>query len=149
MNKVIAIATVLFLGFMITVLPSYAGQLPGTQIPKILECKASLNLSDAQVKKLENTQKTAQARMDEAKNQADIRLAEIEKFTSNWTDMNSVAVLALIKEYFNFQTAYRTAEMEAVIQARAILTMEQLTRFQQLVSIESLMLRMDQNLASR
>lgn len=149
MNKAIAIATILFLGMMMAALPSNAGQTPGTQISKILEYKTTLNLTGSQVKKLEIVQKTAQQKMDEAKFQAGIRLSEIEKFTSNWTEMNSVAVLGLIKEYFKFQTDYKTAEMEAIIQARAILDMDQLARFQQLVSIESLMLEMEQNLASR
>jgi hypothetical protein len=149
MNKAIAIATVLFLGMMMAALPSNAGQIQGTQISKIIEYKTSLNLSASQVKKLEIVQKVAQQKMEEAKLQAGIRLTEIEKFTSNWTEMNSVAVLGLIKEYFKYQTDLKTAEMEAIIQARAILDLDQLARFQQLVSIESLMLRMDKDLAIR
>jgi hypothetical protein len=147
MKSVIAITTVLFLGLLMTAVPSYAGQAPGTHIAKILEYKGSLNLSDSQVKKLEIIQNTTKQKMDEAKFQADIRLDEIEKFTSNWTEMNSVAVLGLIKEYFQYQTDFKTAEMLAIIQARAILDMDQLTRFQQLVMIESLMLDMEHGLA--
>jgi hypothetical protein len=149
MKKVTVITTLFFLGFLMATLPSSAGQVQGNQITKILEYKASLNLTGSQVKKLELVQKTAQQRMDDAKFQADIRLTEIEKFTSNWTEMNSVAVLGLIKEYFKYQTDFKTAEMEAVIQARAILDMNQLTRFQQLVSIDSLMLEMEPGLASK
>jgi hypothetical protein len=149
MKRVIAITALIFLGYMMVAIPSYAGQTPGTQISKILDYKASLNLTTSQVKKLEIVQKTAQQKMDEAKFQSGIRLNEIEKFTSNWTNMNSVAVLSLIKEYFKYETDYRTAEMEAIIQARAILDMNQLTQFQQLVSIESLMLNMEHGVASR
>jgi hypothetical protein len=149
MNKVIAISTVIFLGVMLAAIPCNAGQAQGTQISKIIEYKITLNLSDSQVKKLEIVQKTAQQKMEQAKFQAGIRMNEIEKFTSNWTEMNSVAVLGLIKEYFKFQTDYKTAEMEAIIRARAILDMDQLARFQQLVSIESLILKMEQDLASR
>jgi hypothetical protein len=149
MKKVIAITAVIFLGYMLAAIPSNAGQTPGTQISKILDYKSSLNLTQSQVKKLELIQKTAQQRMDEAKFQSGIRLNEIEKFTSDWTNMNSVAVLSLIKEYFKYETDYRTAEMEAIIQARAILEMDQLAKFQQLVSIESLMLNMENGVASR
>jgi hypothetical protein len=149
MKRVTAITTMFFLGFLMATLPSSAGQVPGTQISKILEYKASLELTSSQVKKLELVQKTAQQKMDDSKFQADIRLNEIEKFTSNWTEMNSVAVLGLIKEYFKYKTDFKTAEIEAVIQARAILDMNQLTRFQQLVSIETLMLGMEQGVASR
>jgi hypothetical protein len=147
MKSVIAITTVLFLGLLMTAVPSYAGQAPGTHIAKILEYKGSLNLSDSQVKKLEIIQNTTKQKMDEAKFQADIRLDEIEKFTSNWTEMNSVAVLGLIKEYFQYQTDFKTAEMLAIIQARAILSMDQLTQFQQLVMIESLMIDMEHGIA--
>ncbi len=149
MKRAIAITTVVFFGLLAAASASHAGQIPGSQISKILENKATLNLTDSQVKKLEIVQRTAQQKMDEARFQADIRLTEIEKFTSDWTAMNSVAVLALIKEYFDFQTASKTAEMESIIQARAILSMDQLSRFQQLVSIQTLMLEMDQDLASR
>jgi hypothetical protein len=149
MKKVTVITTLFFLGFLMATIPGNAGQTPGNQITKILEYKASLELTNSQVKKLELVQKTAQQKMDDAKFQADIRLTEIEKFTSNWTEMNSVAVLGLIKEYFKYQTDFKTAEMEAVIQARAILDMNQLTRFQQLVSIDSLMLQMEPGLASK
>jgi hypothetical protein len=147
MKKVIAITTVMFLGFLMTATPSSAGQAPGTQIAKILEYKESLKLTDSQAKKLEIIQNTTKQKMDEAKFQADIRLNEIEKFTSNWTEMNSVAVLSLIKEYFQYQTDFKTAEMQAIIQARAILSMDQLTQFQQLVMIESLMLDMEHGMA--
>jgi hypothetical protein len=149
MKKAIVISTVFFLGMMMTAISSNAGQAAGTQISRIIEYKTTLSLTDSQVKKLEIVQKTAQQKMDEAKFQAGIRLSEIEKFTSNWTNMNSVAVLGLIKEYFKYQTDYKTAEMEAIIRARAILDMDQLARFQQLVSIEGLMLKMEQDLAAK
>jgi len=146
MRSAIAIAIASLLIFTAV---SLAGDLPCTPVAKIIDYKASLTLTDSQIKKLELVEKTAQAKMVEAKAQAEIRLAEIEKFTSNWTNMNSIAVLSLIKEYYGFMTACKTAEMEAIIRARAILDSTQLNKFQQLVSIESLMLDMEQDLASR
>jgi hypothetical protein len=150
MKKVMAISTLLFLGLLLAAQPSDAGQAnDGNQVAKILELKSSLSLTDSQVKKLEQVQKNAQARMNEAWSQSQIRLAEIERFSSDWTNMNSVAVMSLIKEYFKFLTDYKTAELEAVIQARSILAMDQLRKFQQLVSIESLMISMENQLAAR
>jgi hypothetical protein len=149
MKKGIVITTLLFLGLLMTAMPSGAGQDPGCQISKIIDYKTSLNLTDSQIKKLEQVQQNVQARMAEAKRQADIRLGEIEKFSSNWTEMNSVAVMDLIKEYYKFLTDYKTAELEAVIRARAILNIDQLTKFQQLASIETIMIRMQDKLASR
>ncbi len=143
------IIVILSLGLLLTALPSHAvEQSQGTAVAKIIACKASLNLSDSQVKKLEIVDRTAVEKMTQAKNQAEIRLNEIEKFTSNWTNMNSMAVNSLIKEYYDFMADYKSAEVQAIIRARAILDVEQLTKFQQLVSIQTLMLNMEQDLAS-
>jgi hypothetical protein len=127
----------------------FAGDLPKTQISQILENKMSLGLSDSQVKKLEVVERTAQQKMLEARGQADIRMTEIEKFTTNWNNMNGVAVLGLVKEYFKFMTDFKSAEVEAIIRAREVLDSNQLIRYQQLVSIQSLMVKMERELAVR
>jgi hypothetical protein len=126
-----------------------AGDLPKTQVSTILENKAVLSLTEAQVKKLERVERNAQEKMLQARAQADIRMTEVEKFTGDWDNMNGIAVLELVKEYFKYMTEYKTAEVEAIIQARAILESEQLAKFQQLASIQSLMVKMEQNLAVR
>lgn len=141
--------TILMIVSMAAASVSFAGEKPQTQVSKVLELKGSLNLTQSQVKKLEVVERTAEQKMIEAKAQADIRLNEIEKFTSDWTNMNSIAVMTLIKEYYKFMTDYKTAELEAVLRARAILDSTQLSKFQQLVSIESLMLKMESDLALR
>jgi hypothetical protein len=106
-------------------------------------------LTNSQVKKLTIIENTAREKMASARLQADIRLQEIERFTSNWTNMNGTAVRGLIKEYYAILTQYKTAELNAIIQARAILEYEQLSKFQQLESIEPLRLDMEQELALR
>jgi hypothetical protein len=149
MKKFIALTALLFLGLLMTAIPSCADQASGTQISKIIEYKATLGLTDSQVKKLDLVQRTAQQKMDEAKGQADIRLTEIERFTSNWSDMNSIAVMSLIKEYFGYLANYKSAELEAIIRARAILSMDQLNKFQQIVSIQTMILKMEPGLAAK
>lgn len=133
---------------LISAVPVFAGNLPTTQVSKILDHKTALNLTDAQVKKLEQINKNAVEKMVEAQGQANIRLQEIEKFTSNWTSMNGTAVRQLVAEYYNFMAAYKTAEVDAILQARAILKNDQLTKYQQLASIDALMIYMENELAS-
>lgn len=128
---------------------SFAGNLPVTQLTTILDNKQSLALTDSQVKKLEIVEKLTQQKMIEAKVQADIRLSEIERFTSNWTNMNTQSVGSLVKEYFGYLEDYKMAELDAIIKARAILEYDQLSKFQQLVSIQTLMLHMETELATR
>jgi hypothetical protein len=128
---------------------SFAGDLPKTQIAQILENKTSLGLTDSQVKKLGQVERNAQQKMLESKAQADIRMAEIEKFTSDWSNMNGVAVMGLIKEYFKYMTDYKSAEVEAIIRAREVLDSDQLIKYQQLASIQSLMVKMEKELAAR
>lgn len=142
------IIMILGLGLMLMALPIHASEPAGNQISKIISYKTSLGLTDSQVKKLEIINKTDQQKMIQAKAQAEIRQNEIEKFSSNWTDMNSIAVMSLIKEYYAYMADYKTAEIDAIIKARAILNLDQLNRFQQLVSIETLMLHMETRLAS-
>ena len=145
-RKALGIAMAMVMIFAIT---SMAVDLPKTQVSKILEYKTSLALTDSQIKKLEIVEKTTQQKLMDAKVQADIRLAEIEKFTSNWTDMNSIAVQSLVKEYYDFMANYKIAELEAIIKARTILEVNQLSKFQQLVSVESMMIHMEAELAIR
>ena len=139
---------IISLGLMLMALPIHASEPAGNQITKIIGYKTSLGLTDSQVKKLEIVNRTAQEKMIQAKTQAEIRQNEIEKFSSNWTDMNSMAVMSLIKEYYAYMADNKTAEIEAIIKARAILNLDQLNKFQQLVSIEALMLHMETRLAS-
>lgn len=139
--------TILALGLLLlTVAAASAGNLPVTQVARILEYKSSLKLDDSQIKRLEIVSKNAVEKMIEAKGQANIRLIEIEKFTSNWTNMNGTAVRGLIKEYYQFMAEYKSAEVNAILQARSILSYEQLTKFQQLASIETLMIDMETRL---
>ncbi len=139
--------TIITLGLLLLLAAAAsAGNLPVTQVTQILEHKSSLELSDSQIKRLEIISKNAVEEMIEAKGQANIRLMEIEKFTSNWTNLNGTAVRGLIKEYYKFMAEYKSAEVNAILQARAILSYEQLTKFQQLASIETLMIDMETRL---
>jgi len=144
MKRVMIILTVLM---MIAAISVNAGNLPTTQVVKILDHKASLDLTDSQVKKLEHINKNAVEKMVEAMGQANIRLQEIEKFTSDWTNLNGTAVRQLIQEYYNYMASYKAAEVNAIIQARAILKPEQLSKYQQLASIDALMIYMERDLA--
>ena len=143
------ITAILLAGFLLLALAASAGNLPETQVSQILKLHSSLELTESQVKKLKIIEDTAREKMTYARMQADIRLQEIEKFTSNWTNMNGTAVRGLIKEYYGFLTQYKTAELNAIVQARGILEYEQLNKFQQLESIKSLMLDMERDLALR
>jgi hypothetical protein len=145
MKKIIILTSAILLLFTIV---AQGGKLPSTNVSNILEHKSSLQLTDSQVKKLQIIENLAKQKMIEAKVQADIRLAEIEKFSSNWTSMNGVAMRALVNEYYDFLAKLKNAEVEAIIQARGILSAQQLRQFQQLASIEALMVKMDNNYVS-
>lgn len=134
---------------LILSLNASAGDICKANISQLLEYKDVLGLTDGQVKKLKLIQAKADQKMAEAKVQADIRMTEIERFTSDWTNMNGTAVRGLLKEYYEFLSEYKCAELNAICQARAVLDFKQLTKFQQLVSIESLMLNMESDLAMK
>lgn len=144
-----ALVSILVALILILAAPVLAGNPQKTPVASIIDHRASLGLTDSQVKKLQIIEDTAVQKMTDARVQADIRLSQIESFTSDWTNMNSLAVNSLVKEYFDFLSQVKAAELHAIIQARAVLKYEQLTRFQQLVSIESLILHMESELALR
>jgi len=146
MRSIVSMITIFVLTLTIS---ADAGSLHKTPVTKLIDHSATLGLTDSQVKKLRIIEDTAAQKMTEARLQADIRLTEIEKFTTDWTNMNGTAVRSLLKEYYEFLSQYKYAELNAIIQARSILDYNQLTRFQQLVSIESLILRMEDDLALR
>ena len=122
-------------------------QQPATAIDKILEYRSGLNLTDAQVRKWSTINATLTEKMVEAKHQADLRKQEIDEFTSNWSSMHGTAVDHLIKEYFDFMTQLKLLELVAISKAGAVLNAEQLRKFSGLSSIETMMLKFENQLA--
>jgi len=148
-RKVTILLAVLTLGLAIcTPATSLAGaNVPVTPIDKILAHKSGLALDEAQIKKLDLINRSIVDKMIQTKAQADIRKTEIDSYTSNWQMMHGTAVEQNIKEYYQFLAALKTLEVEAIMKARAILTREQLKKFGELVSIEVMMLKLEQELA--
>jgi hypothetical protein len=122
-------------------------QIPQTAINKILDHKISLQLSDSQCKKLDIINRVIIDKMIQTRAQAEIRKTEIDKFTSNWTVMNSTAVGYNIKEYYQFLAELKSLELEAIMKAKAVLTHDQLKRYSDLADIESMMIKVDAQLA--
>ncbi len=135
MKKTIVISTIMILTLAAV---SIAVNLPKTQISSILEYKTPLALTESQIKKLQIIEITTQQKLQDSKSQADIRMGEIEKFTSNWKDMNSLAVQGLVKEYYDYMTNYKLIELEAIVKARALLSKNQIGKLQELGATESM-----------
>jgi hypothetical protein len=122
--------------------------LPTTPINKVLSHKDGLALTDSQVKKLTIMDNTFKEKMIQAKAQAQIRKQEIDKFTGNWDLMNGTACCQLIKEYFQYQAELKTLEVNAIMQARAVLTEDQLRKFTELASLESMIIELEPRISS-
>lgn len=120
---------------------------PKTAIDKIFEFQIGLGLSDAQMRTLTIVNRTIIQKMVEAKHQADLRKAEIDKFTSNWSSMHGTAVNHIIKEYYDFMTELKRLELEAITKAKTILDSDQLKKFSELSSIETMMIKVEGQLA--
>jgi hypothetical protein len=122
-------------------------QKPVTAIDKIFEYQNGLNLTDSQVRKLNIVNLTITEKMLEIMKQADLRKTEIDEFTSNWSSMHGTAVNHIIKEYYGFMAELKKLELEAISKARAILSAEQLRKFSELSSIETMMIKIEDQLA--
>jgi Spy/CpxP family protein refolding chaperone len=123
------------------------GNIPETPITKILNYKTGLQLTDSQIKKLTIIDTNIKNQMIQVRAQADTRKTEIDKFTSNWLNMNGTATRQLIKEYYDFLAELKLLDIKAIMQARGILTREQLKKFTELASIESMIQKMEPEIA--
>ncbi len=150
MNKNLTSTISAVMLFMFIALPGlgYAQNvIPQTPINKVLENKNGLQLTDSQIKKLTIINKTIINKMIQVRAQAQIRKDEIDKFTSNWYKMHGTAVSQNVKEYYKFLADLKNLELEAIMKSRAILTREQLRKFTQLVSIETMMMKLESEIA--
>lgn len=119
-----------------------------TAIDQILAYKSGLQLTDSQIHKLELVNKVIVQKMGQIKNEAAIRKTEIDDYTSNWATMHGTAVDYMIKEYYQYMADLKNLELEAIMKARAILNEDQLKKFHDLASIQSLIIRVENELAS-
>ena len=119
------------------------GNIPETPITKILNYKTGLQLTDSQIKKLTILDTNIKEKMIQTRGQAQIRKQEIDKFTSNWENMNGTACCQLIKEYFQFMAEMKSHEITAIMQARSVLTPDQIKRYAELASLETMMLDLE------
>jgi hypothetical protein len=117
--------------------------LPTTPISKVLNYKGGLALTDSQVKKLTILDNTIKEKMIQVKAQAQLRKQEIDKFTGNWDMMNGTACCQLVKEYYQYLAELKTLEINAIMQSRAVLTEDQLRKFTELASLESMILDLE------
>lgn len=122
--------------------------LPTTPISKVLNYKGGLALTDSQIKKLTILDTTIKEKMIQAKAQAQIRKQEIDKFTGNWDMMNGTACCQLIKEYFQYMAELKTLEVNAIMQTRAVLSEDQLRKFTELASLESMIIDLEPKISA-
>jgi hypothetical protein len=141
---------VIFFIFTIAIpaLLSADNNIPTTPLTRVLSYKTGLELTDSQVKKLTILDNTIKEKMIQTRAQAQIRKQEIDKFTSNWNMMNGTACCRLVKEYFQFVAELKTLELNAIMQVRAVLTVEQLRKFNELASLESMILDLEPKISS-
>ena len=134
---VMAILLVLIIGLPVL---TYAGNLPETPITKILNYKSGLVLTDSQVKNLELINNNIINKMLQFRSQAQICKTRIDEYSKNWTDLTNPQVKGAVKEYYHCQAELKALEFEAMAQAGKILSPEQITKFNDLASIELMMI---------
>ena len=71
-------------------------------LPRTRVCREDLGLSESQARRLKSVVRLGQRKMLEARAQAEIRLQEISKVSTDWSDINGLAIKSLIKEYYGF-----------------------------------------------
>jgi hypothetical protein len=119
-----------------------------TAIDKIMDYKNGLDLTDAQIAKLAKANTIIIDKINASCKEAELHKMEIDDFTANWASMPTIAVDYTIKEYYDCMARVKSLELEAIMKARAVLSPEQLKRFTELSSIESMMIKVENQLAA-
>lgn len=151
MNRIAVNMMVAIFFVMIVATPAMLwadNNIPSTPITKILNYKTGLELTDSQVKKLTILDNVAKEKMIQTRAQAQIRKQEIDKFTCNWSSMNGTACGQLVKEYYQCVAELKTLEINAIMQARSVLSTEQLKKFNELAALESMVLDLEPKVAA-
>jgi Spy/CpxP family protein refolding chaperone len=143
----IALATIFMFTIAMPAILLAGGNVPDTPITKVLGYKTGLELTDSQIKKLGILDNNFKEKMIQTLAQADIRKREIDKFTANWNNMNGIACCQLVKEYYQFLSELKVLELNAIMQARSVLTAEQIKKFSELANIETMLLDLQPKLS--
>lgn len=123
---------------------SYAEvNIPKTAINGILAHQNGLELTEAQVKKLDKFNKDIIEKMIQVKARVDIRKLEVDKLSGDWTKVHGMATDRLINEYYDLLAKLKQLELEAIMKAKGVLTVEQMRHYAELVSIEAMMIKLD------
>jgi hypothetical protein len=113
-----------------------AGNLPQSPIDQILEHKTDLQLSESQIKNLNLVNSGIINKMLQCKSQVQMNKAEIEKYATNWADMENPKFKSTVKDYYRCLADMKALEFEALAQAGKILTPDQIKQFSEQVSID-------------
>jgi len=125
----IIILTAAFIG------QAVAGNLPQSPIDQILDHKADLQLSESQIKNLTLINSGIINKMLQCKSQIQINKTEIEKYATNWADMENPKFKSTVKDYYRCLADMKALEFKALAQASKILTPNQIKEFSEQVSI--------------
>jgi hypothetical protein len=136
----IALATIFMFTIAMPAILLAGGNVPDTPITKVLGYKTGLELTDSQIKKLGILDNNFKEKMIQTLAQADIRKREIDKFTANWNNMNGIACCQFLSEL-------KVLELNAIMQARSVLTAEQIKKFSELANIETMLLDLQPKLS--
>ena len=150
MNKrLVTLALVFVLGLVFVMSNSVmAGNLPETPITKILNYKSGLDLTDTQAKQLGLINNNIINKMLQAKSQAQMHKGTIDQMSEDWAKLDNPKVKSAVKEYFQCQADIKNLEMEAMAQASQILSKDQIKKFNELVSIELIMINIEKEMVS-
>jgi len=151
LKRLMAILVVLSIALVISA-PTmlYAGaDIPKTPITQVLGYKTGLNLTDSQIKKLTVINNSIIDKMIQVKSRAQLCKKNVDEYTANWARIQTDPSLQnKIKEYYQCLAELKTLELEAINMAKQVLTQDQLRKYVDLASLESLMLKLEPDLVS-
>ncbi len=147
-KKLLTLALAVFIGLAIAAPnDSIAGNLPETPITKILSYKNGLGLSDTQTKQLTLINNNIVNQMLQIRSQASMHKSEIDDASWDWSNMNNPQIKSAVREYFKCQADMKNLEFEAMAKASQVLSEDQIRKFNDLATIELIMVDMERDMA--
>jgi len=148
-RKLMTLALALIIGLAIAAPTDLiAGNLPETPINKILNYKTGLDLTDVQTKQLTLINNNIVNKMLQVRAQASSHKNEIDMASNDWSKLDNPQVKGAVKEYYKCQADMKNLELEAMAQASKILSADQIKKFNELVSIELIMINIEREMTS-
>jgi hypothetical protein len=117
--------------------------IPQTAIDHILAYQTGLSLTETQIVKLTKFNSGIIDDLIQVRGQIEIRRMAIDEIDSDWSNIQTLSIIQMIDEYYDYLAKYKQLELEAIMKARGVLTRNQMLNYSNMVSVEAMIIELE------